>query len=191
MQRKKMNTIKTTLLGMTAFTLMMTSTAEAEAFDKTFTHEGISFHVFSKNDSSLSKVTITPKGLKENNIPITVDADGTITGAEIGDLNHDGSPEIYIYTSSVGSGAYGGLIAYSANRNLSISPITLLPLEEDKVHSEGYMGHDRFALNKEYLARSFPVYKKEDSNAAPSGGTRTLKYTLTPGEATWVLSIVK
>jgi hypothetical protein len=185
-----MNTIKT-LLGMMAFALMITSTAEAEAFDKTLSQNGVSFHIYSKNDSSLSKVTITPKGLKENNSPITIEADGTITGAEIGDINHDGSPEIYIYATSAGSGAYGSLIAYSANRNLSISAITLLPLEEDKVHSKGYMGHDSFKLEKDSLTRSFPVYKKGDSNAAPSGGTRTLKYALTPGEATWVLSIIK
>jgi hypothetical protein len=190
MQRKKMNTLST-LLTTTTLALLMTHTIQADPFDKTLSQDGISFHIYSENNTSLSKVTITPKGLKENNNPITVEADGTITGAEIGDINHDGSPEIYIYATSAGSGAYGSLIAYSANRNLSVSPIMLLPLEDDKVHSKGYMGHDSFKLEKDYLTRSFPVYKKEDSNAAPSGGVRTLKYTLTAGEATWVLSIIK
>jgi hypothetical protein len=190
MQRKKMNTIKA-LLGIMVFAFVITSTAEAEPFDKTLSQDGVSFHIYCENNSSLSKVTIKPKGLKEDNSIISIEADGTIAGAEIGDINHDGSPEIYIYATSAGSGAYGSLIAYSANRNLSVSPIMLLPLEDDKVHSKGYMGHDSFKLEKDYLTRSFPVYKKEDSNAAPSGGVRTLKYTLTAGEATWVLSIIK
>jgi len=164
---------------------------QAEVFDKDLSLYGIDFHIYSKNDSSLSKVTITPKGLKGRNKTITVKADGTVSSAEIGDLNHDGAPEIYIYTTSSGSGSYGGLIAYSSNHNLSLSPIYLPPLDKDKVNGVGYMGHDSFKLEKDLLLRSFPLYKKEDSNAAPQGGSKVLKYTLIPGEASWILKIEK
>jgi hypothetical protein len=34
-----------------------------------------------------------------------------MVGAHVADLDSDGSPEIYIFTTSAGSGSYGGLIA--------------------------------------------------------------------------------
>jgi len=178
-----------TLLGTSFFILTSAQAIEEKPFDQILSFNTVSFHVYSKNDSSLNNVTITPKGLKKGNTPITVEADGTVTGAEIGDINHDGAPELYIYTTSAGSGSYGGLIAYSTNKNLSVSPIYLPPLDEDKVHGKGYMGHDSFKLDTSFLIRSFPIYKEGDSNAAPSGGTRTLKYQLIPGESSWTLSL--
>ncbi len=56
--------------------------------------------------------------------------DGTVSGVEIADFNSDGSPEIYVYVTSAGSGSYGDLVAYSSNNNKSISGIYLLPLTE-------------------------------------------------------------
>jgi len=54
----------------------------------------------------------------------------------------------------------------------------------------GYMGHDEFAVVESSLARRFPIYKKGDSNANPTGGMRQLQYKLVPGEATWQLKLV-
>ncbi len=160
-------------------------------FDKTLKLEAITFHVTCANEGSLNDVTIVPAGLEDNS-PITVkEADGTVSGAEVADLNKDGSPEIYVYLTSAGSGSYGSLIAYSANKKKSLSRIFLPPLADDKVNSSGYMGHDRFFIKANHLIRSFPVYKDGDSNAKSTGGTRTLKYELIPGEATWQLKLVK
>ena len=44
------------------------------------------------------------------------EADGTITGMEIDDMDANGFPEIYVYVTSAGSGSYGSLIAYASNR---------------------------------------------------------------------------
>jgi len=163
-----------------------------QGFDKVLKLEGITFHVTSPNQSSLNDVTIVPSGLKENNTPITVkEADGIVSGAEIADLNKDGSPEIYVYINSAGSGSYGSLIAYSTNLKKSLSEIYLASLEDDKVNSRGYMGHDGFSIKDNRLVRSFPIYKDGDSNSEPTGGTRQMEYELVPGEATWLLKFVK
>ena len=53
------------------------------------------------------------------------------------DINEDGSPELYIYVKSAGSGSYGSLAAYSANRRKSLSEIYLPPLTDDKALSQG------------------------------------------------------
>jgi hypothetical protein len=59
------------------------------------------------------------------------------------------------------------------------------------VHGKGYMGHDELVVAEQYLVRSHPVYREGDSNAAPGGGTRHLRYKLEPGEATWQLVVDK
>jgi len=183
--------------GVLTVTLLLTSgtahaTAPDQKFDKKLERNGIAFHVTCANEGSLNDIHIIPSGLKISNDPITIkEADGSIVGAEVADINKDGSPEIYVYLTSAGSGSYGNLIAYSANHNKSLSEIYLPPLEDDKVNSKGYMGHDTFAIKDSHLVRSFPLYKDMDTNAQPTGGMRQLEYKLVPGEATWQLKLVK
>ena len=181
-----------TFLAIMAFIPTATSAAEQSlTFDKTFELNGISFHVTCPNDSSLSTLTIVPAGLTIDNSIISTEIDGTVTEAEIGDLDKNGSPEIYVYITSAGSGSYGSLVAYSSNNNKSITPIYLPPLEEDETNFQGYMGHDEFTLMEGHIARRFPIYKKDDSNANPTGGTRQLLYKLVPGEASWLLKVTR
>jgi len=162
------------------------------AFDKVLKLQGITFHVQATNEGSLNKLRIIPSGLEEVNRPIEQEIDGVVTGAEVEDLNRDGSPEVYIYVTSAGSGSYGTLVAYSANNKKSLSEIYLPPLENEKKSvSKGYMGHDQFSLVENTFARRFPIYKKDDPNCCPTGGTRQLEYKLVPGEATWQLELVK
>jgi hypothetical protein len=54
--------------------------------------------------------------------------------------------------------------------------------------AKGYMGHDEFAVGEGSLLRRFPIYRSGDSNAAPTGGMRQLRYRLLPGEAGWILT---
>lgn len=160
-------------------------------FDKVLKLQGITFHVQASNSGSLNQLTITPSGLEIDNRVIKQEIDGSVTGAEAADINADGSPEIYVFMTSAGSGAYGSLAAYSANHKKSLSGIYLAPLENDKKNSVGYMGHDEFAIIENSFARRFPVYEEGDANCCPKGGIRQLQYKLVPGEATWQLKLVK
>jgi hypothetical protein len=160
-------------------------------YDETLEYGGISFHVVATGEGSIGNVTITPSGLEADNAPITRETDGRVMLAEVGDLNVDNSPEVYVYTQSAGSGSYGGLIAYAANNRKSLSEIYLPPVAENPEASKGYMGHDEFGVVENTLVQRFPVYKEGDTNAAPTGGTRQLQYKLEPGEAGWVLRVDK
>jgi len=162
-----------------------------KGFDQVFNLQGITFHVTCPNEGSLNQLEIVPTGLEIDNSVIKQEIDGSVTGAEVADLNGDGSPEIYIYVNSAGSGTYGSLVAYSTNNKKSLSDIYLPPLEDDAENSKGYMGHDEFTVIESSLARRFPIYKKGDSNAEPTGGMRQLQYKLIAGEATWQLKLVK
>jgi len=169
-----------------------TSGNTSNGFDKVLKLEGITFHVQASNEGSLNQLTITPSGLSIDNSVIKQEIDGSVTGAEIADLNRDGSPEIYVYVTSAGSGSYGTLAAYSTNNKKSLSEIYLPPLENEKKSvSKGYMGHDQFSLVENTFARRFPIYLKDDANCCPKGGTRQLEYKLVPGEAAWQLKLMK
>jgi len=62
--------------------------------------------------------------------------------------------------------------------------IASLPsVAENAEASNGYMGHDEFAIVESTLVQRFPIYKPGDSNANPTGGTRQIQYKLKDGEA--------
>lgn len=157
------------------------------AFDKTLSLNGITFRVSAPNDSSAGKVTIVPSGLTVTNDTITQEIDGTVVGAEIADLDVNGWPELYVFTRSAGSGSYGSVLGQAVNDGKSLSAIFLPDIAEDATLAQGYMGRDEFAIVENSLVRRFPIYAAGDINAAPSGKTRQVKYTLAAGEAGWLL----
>ena len=150
--------------------------------------QGVEFHVMSSGRSSINTLTIMPDGLEIDNAPIVREIDGTVRGLETADLNVDGSPELYVYVVSAGSGSYGSLVAYAANRRKSLSEIYLPPITDDRAASAGYMGHDEFTVGEGALLHRFPVYRPGDTNANATGGMRQVQYRLTRGEAGWVLT---
>lgn len=131
-----------------------------------------------------NKLTIQPVGLEVDNAMVEHVVEGTVINSEVGDLNIDGFPEVLVYIQSAGSGSYGSVIGYSVNNGKSMSMIANLPpVAENPEASEGYMGHDEFAIVESSLIQRFPIYKPGDSNANPTGGTRQVQYKLKDGEA--------
>ena len=165
------------------------TTWAAEPFKKSLELQGVTFVVEATNEGSINQLKITPSGLTKDKTPAESDIEGTVSGAEIGDLDANGFPEVYVFVTSAGSGSYGSLVAYAVNNGKSMTPIYLPPITEDPKASKGYMGHDEFAVLEMVLGRRFPIYKEGDTNAGPSGKTRQLQYKLVPGEAGWVLRL--
>lgn len=178
-----------------SFGLMLTAvsaTVFSAPFGKNLELQGIRFAITCPNEGSLNSLTITPAGLKGENKPITQEIDGSVVDAQVADLNADGSPEVYVFTASAGSGSYGNVHGYGANRKKSLTEIYLPPLEENKAAMKGYMGHDRFEIVEGSLVRQFPVYLPKDTNANPtSGKLRQIQYHLVAGEAGWILKPYK
>lgn len=137
------------------------------------------------------RLSIKPSGLEINNQENTHEIYGTISGVEIGDLNNDNYPEVLVYFTSVGSGSYGSIIAYSVNNGKSMSQIYLPDLSGNKEISKGYMGHDEFAMVENTFVQRFPIYNPGDTNAEPTGGTRQIQYKLVDGEASRLFEVDK
>ena len=74
--------------------------AASEGFDRQFELQGIGFRVSSPNNATNNSVTVVPTGLETDNSPWESSVDGDVVGAEIDDLDANGSPEIYVYVRS-------------------------------------------------------------------------------------------
>ena len=179
------------VLACLLLSLGVTAPVAGATFDRTLELLGVLFRVTCATDSSVNELHLVPSGLEVDNTPIARTIEGTVAGAETADLNGDGSPEIYVFITSAGSGSYGELVAYAANRRKSLSEVYLPPVTQDVEASRGYQGHDEFTLAGNALVRRFPVYRAGDTNAGPTGGARQLQYRLVPGEAGWFLELVR
>lgn len=160
------------------------------SFNTELTYPGsnISFKVNTKGDSLI----IQPSGLSISNETLYHDITGyTVVNAEIGDLNIDSYPELFVYLTSDGSGSYGKLIGYSVNNGKSVSQVYLPDISENDEVSKGYMGHDEMAIVENTFCQRFPIYKEGDNNANPTGGIRQIQYKLVDGESSRILKIDK
>ncbi|MCE3002833.1 MAG: hypothetical protein LW860_09070 [Xanthomonadaceae bacterium] len=149
----------------------------AAAFRQSLSLHGITYEVSSDNLARGNVLRIVPRGLADNS-EIVQPIDGIVTGAEIGDLDVDQAPEVYVYVRLPGDDARMALVAYSSNRNRSLSAIHLPPLEDVPGAAAGYAGRDGMAVVESAFARRFPL---------DGGRWRQLQYRLAKGEASWVL----
>ncbi len=153
-------------------------------FSKVLNLQEVGFNISSIKKNGKNTLTIFTFGLEEREYNETFNIEGeTVIDAEVEDLNSDGSPELFVYTQSVGSGSYGIVYAFSVNNKKSMSQVYFKPTAENSKINQGYMGHDEFSLIEKTLDRRFPIYKEGDTNAEPTGGTRKVSYKLVEGEA--------
>lgn len=175
------------------FALLLISTSAtavlAAPFSQVLKHQGVTFNVSATGEGSQQNLQVKATEGGKAFPSIGERVDGTVTGAEVADLNSDGKPELFVYVSSAGSGSYGEVKGWIVGRRGRV----LLPIVMPELSGKdavGYMGHDQFAVVEGVLARSFPIYKSGDSNAKPTGGSRQVNYKLAAGEASWQLKPV-
>ncbi len=138
--------------------------------------------------TSLSTIEINAKDF-EHNYPEKYENVDPISDVLMADLDENGFDEIYIITTSSGSGSYGKVFGFASNNDKSLSMINFPDIQKEDKMFEGYMGHDVFTIENQKLVRTFPLYKKGDNNQNPTGGKRKVVYGLHPGEAMWQLKI--
>jgi len=109
------------------------------------------------------------------------DRDGSVAGTWLCDLTGDGELELVVVTTSAGSGSYGAVSVFRQSVD-DFVPVPVADLNPSQ--SEGYMGHDEFAIRGGRLLRSFPRYLEGDPNADPTGGTVRLAYSVASEE--WI-----
>ncbi len=116
----------------------------------------------------------------------TVRVDGAVSGTDVADLDGNRFPELYVFSTSDGSGSFGRVYAWQfmAERKADIAlPRTWLSDRE-----QGYMGHDSLWVESNILHRKYPIYQAGDANALSSGGTRIVRYELKPAGTAYALT---
>ena len=166
------------------------TSSDASKEHKTKTGKTIIISVTHPVGQSLSTIEISTKDFEHNYLEIYEDRD-PILDVFVADLDGNGFDEIYIITTSVGSGSYGTVLGFASNKDKSLSMINFPEIQEGDENFEGYMGHDTFKIENQKLVRIFPIYNKGDTNQNSTGGIRKLVYGLYQGEAMWQLKVEK
>jgi hypothetical protein len=158
----------------------------AAGFDRRLELQGVGFRVTtSTDDTGKVLLRVNPDRLEIDNSAAEQAIEGSVTGAEVADLNADGSPELYVYLREPGDAARGRLLAWSTNKGKSMSEVFMPQLARDDPKLDGYHGHDEFAVVEGTLVRRFPVSSPE----AKERKWRQLQYKLEAGEAGWLLRL--
>lgn len=150
--------------------------------------------LINQGSSSLNDLEIIPLDFQHNKDTFKIKDADPLKNTWLLDLDQNGFEEIYLITSSVGSGGYETIYGYASNQDLSLTPIYVSPISEDDTMENGdfygYMGHDSIYKSNNILYRKFPIYKEGDPNCCPTGGAKVLRYQLRTGEASWILEVV-
>lgn len=170
-------------------TLIGASAAMAATFAQALSLQGVTFTVKAGGEGSTQELVVQAKDGAVTLPTIKQQVDGTVSSAEVEDLNSDGKPELVLTLVSAGSGSYGSVLAWSVSKGHALLPIHMPELTA--AQAKGYEGHDRFAVVETTLARQFPIYRPGDSNAKPTGGVRQIDYKMVAGEASWQFKPVR
>lgn len=149
--------------------------------------------IIDKKGNSLHDFTIVSRDFPNSTDSLHIKDSDPLWEVAIEDLDVNGYDEIYLITRSAGSGSYSSVFGFASNQDLSLTSIYLPDISESDVQPDGayygYMGHDSIYFENNRMHRKFPVYKEGDANCCPTGGDKTLSYSLKAGEATWKLEI--
>ena len=130
---------------------------------------------------SISSVIISTEGFEVNRNVNLNDID-PIEKIESKDLNNDGFDELFLFTRSAGSGSNGNFYAYCSDKDKHLKTCKKEKIEEKEYSKggfmEGFMGHNKFYFDKEMVVMEFPIYKENDKNPTPTGGTGKIYYKL-------------
>ncbi|MBW2407911.1 MAG: hypothetical protein JRF17_11115 [Deltaproteobacteria bacterium] len=178
------------LVGLISCSDTKSGSSDAPKEYKTKTGKTIIISETHPTGQSLSTIEISTKDFEHNYQEIFQDRD-PISNVFVADLDGNGFDEIYILTTSAGSGSYGTVLGFASNKDKSLSMINFSEIQEKDENFKGYMGHDTFKIEDQKLVRIFPIYNQGDTHINPTGGTRKLVYGLYPEEAMWQLKVEK
>lgn len=154
----------------------------------------IKVHILSEAND-LTTLHVIPINFNATSDTLSLENIDPVQTILVHDLDNNGFDELYIITTSTGSGSYATVHGFASNNDLSMSPVYLPEISEEDLSLKGdyygYMGHDSIYVENKRLHRKFPVYKEGDANCCPTGGEKILSFKLVPGEATWLLVLDK
>ena len=150
---------------------------------KTNSGKTIIVHETHPKGASLSDVSTYFQGDSTGALTFTdIDPISTII---VGDLDKNGFDELYMISTSAGSGSYGTINGVSSNRDKSLSLLAVPEMDPNDLKPgklfDGYEGHDRYAVENDVLIRRFP-YKGDTLNM------KSVPYIVVMGEGALIVT---
>jgi hypothetical protein len=124
-------------------------------------------------------LSIKPPHKKITNM--TLEREGAVNHVWVEKLEHDKYFSVLVEIQSAGSGSYGELNLYRANKNGVYAQEKLTEMS-----FKGYQGHDTYNVENGKITRSFNIYKENDANCCPTGGTAIFNYDFKNNK--WVIA---
>ena len=154
-----------------------------QAFEREFEWNDVDYKVKGHNDKLIFE-------FNDGKYTETHDITGyRVVDMEIGDINRDNQPELFVYLKAEKPNRALKLIGYSSNNGKSMSMVYLPEPEQDAKAYAGYYGFDEMAIVENSFCRRFPVIEKQDDQIYMNGMIRQLDYELVDGEACRILKI--
>ena len=169
----------------TTATIGQQSTPAKSQFNKALRFNVYTFTVIAADTGRVRDVQVKAYRGKLLLTNFRVRVDGAVTGAEAADLDNNRFPELYIYSTSVGSGSFSRVYGWQF---FSEHKADIVPANWRTALPQGYMGHDSLWVERGSLCRRFPMYKPGDANAEPSGGYQVMRYKLRSAGAAFLLT---
>lgn len=144
---------------------------------------GWRFHVDALASAGRSRIEVLAAPATVGAAPLRwmTEADGEIAEGFATDLDADGWPELLLWLRE-GSAAEAAVLGWRLRGDGEPQALALPPLDGDL--AVGWRGRDQLGVQGAHLVRSFPLYRDEDDNAAPSAGfVRVVRYRLAASSA--------
>lgn len=151
-------------------------------YDKTLRFNVYSFSVSADDTASVRQMTIKAYRGKLLLTNFKVQLNGTVTNAEVADLDKNGFPELYIYSTNENSLGRVHAWQFLAERKAAITPVNW-PLATDKA----YMGQDSLWVDRASLCRKYPAYQVVKGKKVATGYTHWVRYRLRPVGSSFAL----
>jgi hypothetical protein len=162
--------------------------AQGVSFDKIDTTMKIGkygFKVGCRNkDIKSNMLSIRPLGYESPaNQSMNMPVRGRVSAAMVDDLNSDGLADLILFIYTDSAAIHGTVYAMISVDDKNLMPTGLSDPALDGKINTGYKGHDVFSMLEGTVLLRFPIYKTGDKDDAPTGGTRTVQYSISKGES--------
>ena len=154
----------------------------ANRYDKTLRYNVYTFNVSAADSASVRQVTIKAYRGTLLLTNFKVQLDGPVTNAEVGDLDKNGFPELYVYSTNAKSMGRVHAWQFLSERKASVTPVNW-PLATDK----SYMGQDSLWIDRASLCRKYPAYQVVKGKKIATSETHWIRYRLKPVGSSFAL----
>jgi len=144
-------------------------------FAKQLNWKNLTFNLFAKKTTPIGDLTIEVPALSEGHQTRTTPYKGTITDAQLVDLDKDSSPELIVFLDSGKPNKGTSVKVFSVIEDQTMKEIEFPNLWSNPDFGDNYMGRNTFSIVDDALVLTFPVF---DDNLNLTDQQKEVRYKM-------------